>query len=57
MSTARSALALRRLARPGRLGGGERLPPLRDLAETLQLSYATVSRGYGEAPRQRRPGG
>ena len=28
----------------GRLGVGERLPPLRDLAETLQLNYATVSR-------------
>ena len=36
----------------GRLGVGERLPPLRDLAETLQLNYATVSRGYGEAQRR-----
>lgn len=36
----------------GRLAPRERLPPLRDLAATLQLNYTTVVRGFAEA-RQR----
>lgn len=36
----------------GRLAPRDRLPPLRDLAATLQLNYTTVVRGFAEA-RQR----
>ncbi|QHJ00957.1 aminotransferase class I/II-fold pyridoxal phosphate-dependent enzyme [Xylophilus rhododendri] len=35
--------------RQGRLAPRERLPPLRDLAVTLQLNYTTVVRGFSEA--------
>ncbi|WP_017348631.1 aminotransferase-like domain-containing protein [Pantoea sp. A4] len=36
----------------GELPSRYRLPPLRDLAETLSLNYTTVTRGYAEARRR-----
>lgn len=36
----------------GRLASGDRLPPLRQLAETLSLDYTTVARGYAEARKR-----
>jgi len=36
----------------GRLASGERLPPLRQLAEELGLDYTTVARGYAEARKR-----
>lgn len=38
--------------RSGRLSVRDRLPPLRDLAEALQLNYTTVARGYAEARKR-----
>ncbi len=35
--------------RAGRLAPRDRLPPLRELAEVLQLNYTTVVRGFAEA--------
>jgi DNA-binding transcriptional MocR family regulator len=37
--------------RSGRLAAGDRLPPLRTLADLLGLDYTTVTRGYAEARR------
>jgi DNA-binding transcriptional MocR family regulator len=36
----------------GRLTPGDRLPPQRDLAETLGVTVTTVTRGYAEAARR-----
>lgn len=36
----------------GRLTSGDRLPPLRELAEALSLDYTTVARGYAEARKR-----
>jgi DNA-binding transcriptional MocR family regulator len=36
----------------GRLAPGDRLPPLRQLAEYLALDYTTVARGYAEARKR-----
>lgn len=36
----------------GQLRARDRLPPLRDLAEALQLNYTTVARGYSEARKR-----
>jgi DNA-binding transcriptional MocR family regulator len=36
----------------GRLSPGDRLPPLRQLAERLDLDYTTVARGYAEARKR-----
>jgi len=38
--------------RAGRLAGGDRLPPQRELAERLGVTVGTVSRAYGEADRR-----
>ena len=38
--------------RTGRLGAQERLPTLRQLADSLQLNYTTVARAYGEARKR-----
>lgn len=38
--------------RSGRLTARDRLPPLRALAEDLDLNYTTVARGYAEARRR-----
>lgn len=38
--------------RSGRLTTQDRLPPLRALAEDLELNYTTVARGYAEARRR-----
>lgn len=38
--------------REGRLGARDRLPTLRDLAETLQLNYTTVARAYAVARKR-----
>lgn len=42
---------IREDVRSGRLAAGDRLPPLRTLAELLELDYTTVTRGYAEARR------
>jgi len=64
---ARWAVALRNSSKPaylaladsiaedieaGKLAANERLPPLRDLAKSLQLNFTTVARGYAEAQRR-----
>lgn len=36
----------------GRLASGDRLPPQRDLADTLGVTVTTVTRGYAEAARR-----
>jgi DNA-binding transcriptional MocR family regulator len=36
----------------GRLSPGDRLPPLRQLAQELDLDYTTVARGYAEARKR-----
>ncbi|MCW5623371.1 MAG: PLP-dependent aminotransferase family protein [Burkholderiales bacterium] len=36
----------------GRLAALQRLPPLRELAQSLALNYTTVARGYAEAQRR-----
>jgi DNA-binding transcriptional MocR family regulator len=36
----------------GQLSARDRLPPLRELAEELQLNYTTVARGYAEARKR-----
>lgn len=36
----------------GRLSPGDRLPPLRDLAQALALNYTTVARGLAEAQKR-----
>lgn len=36
----------------GRLTPGDRLPPLRDLAQALELNYTTVARGLAEAQKR-----
>lgn len=38
--------------RSGRLTPRDRLPTLRDLADSLQLNYTTVARGYAEARKR-----
>jgi len=38
--------------RSGRLAAGARLPPLRSLAQQLDLNFTTVARGYAEAQRR-----
>ncbi len=38
--------------RAGRLAGGDRLPPQRELAEQLGVTVGTVSRAYAEADRR-----
>lgn len=43
--------ALEADVRSGRLRPGDRLPPHRELAETLGVNVGTVSRAYGEARR------
>ena len=36
----------------GRLSPGDRLPPLRELAQALELNYTTVARGLAEAQKR-----
>jgi DNA-binding transcriptional MocR family regulator len=43
---------LARDIRAGRLAGGDRLPPHRELAERLGVTVGTVSRAYAEADRR-----
>jgi DNA-binding transcriptional MocR family regulator len=46
------AAAIAHDVQTGKLKGGDRLPPHRDLAETLGVTVTTVTRGYSEAERR-----
>jgi DNA-binding transcriptional MocR family regulator len=46
------ALAIARDVQAGRLKGGDRLPPHRELADALGVTVTTVTRGYAEAQRR-----
>jgi DNA-binding transcriptional MocR family regulator len=46
------ATAIARDVQTGKLKGGDRLPPHRDLADTLGVTVTTVTRGYSEAERR-----
>jgi DNA-binding transcriptional MocR family regulator len=46
------AAAIARDVQTGRLRGGDRLPPHRELADTLGITVTTVTRGYSEAVRR-----
>lgn len=48
----RIADAIERDIHGNRLGPGTRLPPHRDLAQTLSVSIGTVTKAYGEAERR-----
>lgn len=48
----RIADAIERDIRSGRLEAGARLPPHRDLAQSLAVSIGTVTKAYGEAERR-----
>lgn len=43
---------VRRMIVAGRLGPGDRLPSIRDLATTLQINALTVGKAYGELERE-----
>ena len=44
--------ALERDISTGRVVGGERLPPQRELADKLSINLSTVSRAYREAEKR-----
>jgi DNA-binding transcriptional MocR family regulator len=46
------ASAIAQDVQAGHLKGGDRLPPHRDLADTLGVTVTTVTRGYAEAQRR-----